>query len=127
MTNADPVHYLVVPRFVACAVMMLALSVFAVLVATATGMVMGRYGFGIPYRTFLNLRMVDWPDLIVGTWKALAYGVAIPIIASHAGLAAKGGSEGVGWATTRAVVNASFAVIVLDLILSGIGYLVFPP
>ena len=36
---------------------------------------------------------------------------------------ARGGSEGVGTATTRAVIGSSFAVIVLDFILSGIGYL----
>lgn len=122
MSNADPVDYLVKPRFVACASMLLVLTVFGVLVATLTGMLMGYYGFGIPPDTFLNLRLVGWRDIVVGAWKAFAYGCAIPIIASHAGLNATGGSEGVGWATTRAVVNASFAVIVLDLLISGFSY-----
>ena len=46
-------------------------------------------------------------------------------VAGHAGLTAIGGSAGVGWATTRAVVNTSFAVIVLDFILSGVGFVFF--
>jgi hypothetical protein len=46
-----------------------------------------------------------------------------PGVSGYCGLSARGGSEGVGWATTRAVIGSSFAVIVLDFILSGIGYL----
>ncbi len=125
MSNADPIVHLVVPRTVACTVMVLMLSIYGTVVATTTGMVMGEAAFGINYRTFLSLRLVVGSDLIVGCSKALAYGLAIPVIAAHAGLSATGGSAGVGWATTRAVVNASFAVVVLDFLLSGIGFLVF--
>jgi phospholipid/cholesterol/gamma-HCH transport system permease protein len=118
MTNADPVSYLIVPRFLACGVCVLVLTVFGVCVAVLSGMLMGKVGFGIAFDTFLNLRLVQWEDVISGGAKALAYGTAIPIIAGHAGLSATGGSEGVGSATTRAVVNSSFAVIVLDLAIS---------
>ena len=48
-----------------------------------------------------------------------------PGVAGQAGLSASGGSAGVGWATTRAVVNSSFAVVLLDFIISGVGYSVF--
>ena len=64
-------------------------------------------------------------NLIIFSLKALAYGITIPIIASQAGLAAFGGSEGVGTATTMAVVNASLAVTILDFVLSGVGYIFF--
>jgi phospholipid/cholesterol/gamma-HCH transport system permease protein len=59
--------------------------------------------------------------------KALAYGAAIPIVSAQRGLTTFGGSEGVGSATTNAVVHSSLAIIVLDLILSVFGYAVFPP
>ena len=52
---------------------------------------------------------------------------ATVIISAHAGLTAFGGSEGVGSATTRAVVGSSLAVIVLNFIISGTGYVVFGP
>ena len=50
--------------------------------------------------------------------KAVAYGAAIPIVAGFCGLRARGSSEGVGWATTAAVIGGSFAVIVLDFVIS---------
>ncbi len=124
MSNADPVDYLVVPRFLACGSMLIALTAYAVLIATVTGMLMGYLGFGISTGTFLNMSLVGWRDITVGCTKALAYGFTIPIMASHAGLGATGGSEGVGWATTRAVVNSSFAVIILDVLISGLAYVV---
>jgi phospholipid/cholesterol/gamma-HCH transport system permease protein len=47
-------------------------------------------------------------------------------VSAHSGLTTHGGSEGVGWATTRAVVNSSLAVIMLNLLVSTIGFIVFP-
>lgn len=124
MCNADPVKYLVVPRTVACAVMMVMLAIYSVLVSYLAGMVIGKLAFDIPFDTFININLVEGADIVVGLSKAFAYGMAIPIIAGHSGLYATGGSEGVGWATTRAVVNTSFAVIVLDLIISSVGYFI---
>lgn len=122
MCNADPVNYLVVPRFLASGLMMICLSIYAVLVGETTGMLTGLAGFGIHPLTFLSIQLVEKADIISGLSKAFAYGCAIPLIAGQAGLEASGGSEGVGWATTRSVVNASFAVILLDFIISGLVF-----
>jgi len=93
---------------------------------TITGlMVIAKAAFDIPYQTFLNLTLVGPKDVVIGMTKALFYGLAIPVIAGQAGLQATGGSAGVGWATTRAVVNTSFAVIVIDFFLSGFFFAVF--
>ncbi|MBM4387375.1 MAG: ABC transporter permease [Deltaproteobacteria bacterium] len=125
MCNTDPVEYIIVPKFLSCLIMTIALSIFAVIVAVIAGMLMAYIGFDINPNTFLNLRFTDYGDMITGLWKALFYGAAIPIIAAESGLRAKGGSEGVGWATTRAVVNTSFAVIVLDFLIGTLGYYIF--
>lgn len=125
MCNADPITYLIVPRTLACGLMMVMLAIYATLVATLSGMVCADLAFGVNQRTFLSLQLVEWDDLIVGGSKAISYGLAIPVIAGHAGLNASGGSEGVGWATTKAVVNTSFAVIVIDFIITSIGYVMF--
>lgn len=124
MNNADPVQYLVVPRFMASVVMTLSLSVVAIVVSYSTGMWVAFVVFEVNPATFFNMSMLQWGDLIVFTMKSLAYGIAVPIIASEAGLSAFGGSEGVGWATTKSVVNASLAITFLDFLLSGFGYLV---
>lgn len=125
MCNADPVVYLLVPRTVASTIMVLVLSIYGAVVATVSGMLIGESAFGIHPQTFLSLQLVSADDLVVGAAKCLAYGLTIPILAGHAGLSATGGSAGVGWATTRAVVETSFAVVVLDFLLSGLGFLVF--
>lgn len=125
MCAADPVDYLVKPRFIASLVMTLILVVCASSVAVGTGMLTAQAYFDISPRTFFNLDRVGFPDLSVGFAKCLAYGAAIPVISSQAGLSTFGGSEGVGAATTRAVVNSSLAVVIMNFFISGTGYLIF--
>jgi phospholipid/cholesterol/gamma-HCH transport system permease protein len=95
-------------------------------VALAAGMLTANMQFDVSYSTFMNFTFVKFGDLVVCVMKAVAYGAAVPLVSSHRGLSTYGGSEGVGWATTSAVVHSSLAVIILDLILSIFGYFVFP-
>lgn len=125
MSAADPVDYLVKPRFIASLVMTLILVVCASSVAVGTGILTAGTYFDISPRTFLNFQRVGASDLVVGLTKCAAYGAAIPIISAQAGLSTYGGSAGVGSATTRAVVNSSLAVVVMNFFISGAGYLVF--
>jgi phospholipid/cholesterol/gamma-HCH transport system permease protein len=127
MSGAQPVDYLVVPRLIASVVMTTALSFWALFVALAAGTFAANSQFDLNASTFLNFSFVSIGDYIVMTMKALAYGIAIPIVSCQRGLTTFGGSEGVGWATTNAVVHSSVAIILLDLILSVFGYLVLPP
>jgi phospholipid/cholesterol/gamma-HCH transport system permease protein len=126
MSAADPIDYLVKPRFIAGVLMTTVLIVWAGGIATLSGLLTGWAMFDLQPRTFFNLSLVDVGDLTIGLSKCVAYGAAIPIVSAHSGLTTHGGSEGVGWATTRAVVNSSLAVIILNMILSAIGFLVFP-
>ncbi len=125
MCAADPIDYLIVPRFIASIVMTMMLVTIAACVAFTTGMFTGQAFFDINPNTFINLRLVDAGDLTIGLSKCVAYGAAIPVVSGYCGLSTFGGSEGVGWATTRAVVNSSLAVIMLNFFISGAGYLIF--
>jgi phospholipid/cholesterol/gamma-HCH transport system permease protein len=125
MCATDPIDYLIRPRFLACLSMFAALVVIAATVAFLSGMWTAHAFFGINPRTFANVSMVSIGDLTIGLTKCLAYGAAIPVISGYCGLSAFGGSEGVGAATTRAVVNSSLAVIMLNFVISGAGYLIF--
>jgi phospholipid/cholesterol/gamma-HCH transport system permease protein len=124
MCGADPVNYLIVPRFLATTVMMLVLAIWAVLVSHMAGMMTAHFGFKVAFETYLQIHLVTASDVATGCVKALSYGMAIPIIAGWCGLVTSGGSEGVGWATTKAVVSTSFAVIILNLVISSLAYLV---
>ena len=125
MCAADPIDYLVKPRFVASVIMTLFLVIVASGVAFGSGMITGQVFFQINPRTFTSFAVVDGGDLTIGIVKCIAYGAAIPIVSGHCGLSTYGGSEGVGNATTRAVVNSSLTVIVLDFCISTVGFLVF--
>lgn len=125
MSAADPIDYLIKPRFVASIVMTTALIIWSAAVAFTAGMITAYVFFDVAPRTFANVALVDIGDLSIGLAKCVAYGAAIPIVSGHSGLAAHGGSEGVGWATTRAVVNTSLAVIILNLIISTAGLMIF--
>jgi phospholipid/cholesterol/gamma-HCH transport system permease protein len=122
MCGVDPVDYLVVPRFIAHIIMSIVISVFAVCVAMAVGTLTAQLSFHVNPRTFFILDKVQSGDVILGLMKCIAYGAAIPVVSSYCGLSARGGSQGVGAATTRAVIGSSFAVLLLDFILSGLGY-----
>ena len=125
MSGVMPIDYLIVPRFVACIAMTVVLSVFGTAVSWAAGGLTGYYSFDINPRIFFDLAMVEPAHAVLGLCKAVCYGAAIPIVAGWCGLRAKGSSEGVGAATTAAVIGSSFAVLLLDFILSAIGLVVF--
>jgi phospholipid/cholesterol/gamma-HCH transport system permease protein len=125
MCAADPIDFLIVPRFIASMVMTVVLIVWAGLVAFCAGAGTAYVAFDVPLRTFFNMALVDWGDVTTGLTKCVAYGAAIPIVSGYCGLSTFGGSEGVGWATTRAVVNSSLAIIILNAFISTAGLLVF--
>jgi phospholipid/cholesterol/gamma-HCH transport system permease protein len=126
MNAANPVDYLVAPKLVASVIMGTVVLLWSGAVALLAGMVTANMVFDVHYHTFLNFSMVTRTDAILGLLKCLTYGGAIAIVSAHCGLQAFGGSEGVGRATTRAVVGSCFAIIVLNLIISGAGYFLLP-
>ena len=125
MCAADPIDYLIKPRFIASLIMTTVLCVWSAAVAYTTGMLTAYAMFDVNPQTFSNLLLVDWADVFTGLSKCIAYGAAIPIVSGHAGLATFGGSEGVGAATTRAVVNSSLAVIMHNLVISATSFMLF--
>ncbi|MDB4974440.1 MAG: hypothetical protein JWN48_2781 [Myxococcaceae bacterium] len=127
MSGAQPIEYLVVPRFIAGLVMSVALSFWSLFISLIAGTFAANAVFDLNITTFVNFNLVGMGDYIVFMLKASTFGAAIPIISAQRGLTTFGGSEGVGWATTNAVVHSSLAIIILDLILSVLGYIVFPP
>ena len=118
MSGVLPVDYLLVPRFVASLVMTVVLSIVGGAIMVGAGALTAYLSFGVNPRTFLDLDALLPRHLALGLLKAACYGAAIPIVAGFCGLRARGSSEGVGRATTAAVVGGSFAVIALDFGLS---------
>ncbi len=118
MSGVQPIDYLIAPRFVASVIMTLLLSVIGGLVMFGAGGLTAEHSFGVNPEIFYDFTQVRPRHVILMCIKAVAYGAAIPVVAGFCGLRARGSSEGVGWATTAAVIGGSFSVIVLDFIIS---------
>ena len=121
LSGITPTSYLIAPRLVACLCMGVILTVIAIVIAFTAGGISAYSVFGLNPTVFFDASMVRTYDVVIGAIKALSYSMAIPIISGFCGLEARGGSEGVGTATTSAVIGSSFAVLLLDFIISGIG------
>lgn len=118
MSGVLPIDYLIAPRFIASLVMTLMLATLGSVVMFSAGGLTAQYSFGVNLKLFFDVSLLEPHHLLMFIVKAVAYGAAIPIIAGFCGLRARGSSEGVGWATTAAVIGSSFGVIVLDFIIS---------
>ncbi len=121
LSGVEPIELLVLPRLIAATAAGVALAILGTAIAYFVGMFVAWFGFSVLPDTYLSLRFVREGDLIVGITKSLVFGFTVPLISCACGFEADEGSEGVGRATTRAVVISSFAVILLDAIISYIG------
>jgi len=118
MNGVLPIDYLIVPRFLASLVMTLALVVVGSAAMYLAGGLTAHYSFSVNPHIFFDLSALRMRHVALLLVKSLAYGAAIPIVAGFCGLRARGSSEGVGWATTAAVIGSSFTVLALDFVLS---------
>jgi phospholipid/cholesterol/gamma-HCH transport system permease protein len=116
----DPVEHLVMPRFVAGAVMAPVLTIFANFIALAGGWLVAVLSIGITTQVYLDgLRFhFHTKDLMGGVIKSVFFGIIIATSGCFHGFAAEGGAEGVGRATTRTVVAAAVMILIFDYIVS---------
>lgn len=120
----NPVAYLVVPRFVACVLMVPVLAFYGYVIGTGGGYAVATLGAGISHFTYMNSVEVltTVSDVVFGMVKAMVFGGIIALIACYEGMHAKSGAEGVGQATTRSVVMAIIFIFVCNYLLSVILY-----
>jgi phospholipid/cholesterol/gamma-HCH transport system permease protein len=126
MSAADPVEYLIVPRFIASCLMGTVILLIGCAIAFGVGSVVAWAQFHVNPHNYFKFNGITWGDGMLCLIKCLTFGGAMAIVSGQRGLRTFGGSEGVGKATTEAVVGSLFVIILLDLILSIIGYWVFP-
>ncbi|MFT3773300.1 MAG: ABC transporter permease [Minicystis sp.] len=126
--GADPIKKLVVPRLLASIVVMPVLGAFALVLGFAGAMMITSAQFGIPPGFFLrtSLGSVNFADYFSGMYKCPFFGAIIALVGCHFGIITRGGTEGVGQATTRTVVVISIAILIADFFLTKLSILIFP-
>ncbi|MGH7177420.1 MAG: MlaE family ABC transporter permease, partial [Tepidisphaeraceae bacterium] len=119
-----PVRFLVVPRVIATTVMLVGLAVVSDLMGVAGGMLTSKFFLGIGFLQYTNhtFEIVKVKDFVTGLFKAGVFGAIISSLACYLGLGVTGGAEGVGAATTRTVVLTIVALILVDLMFTGVFY-----
>ena len=115
--GTDPVQKLVTPRMIATAVMLPCLTVIDDFVGMVGGWVMAKILFGLPTRQYWTStwQALVWNDVGQGLLKPFIFSFAVSLIGCFYGLRASGGTQGVGRATTQAMVWASVVIFILDL------------
>ena len=116
----DPVHYLVVPRVWAGTIMLPLLVVMANGVGILGGYIVAVVLMGANPVTYTerSFQFMDLNDVFSGLIKAAVFGFLLAAIGCQQGFYTRGGAEGVGRATTSAVVVASIAILVADFFLT---------
>ncbi|HTA41494.1 MAG TPA: ABC transporter permease [Bryobacteraceae bacterium] len=120
--GTDPVQKLVVPRVIATAVMLPVLTVVDDFVGMVGGWILSNYLFGLPTRQYWtnSWQALVWNDVGQGLLKPFIFSFAVSLIGCFYGLRATGGTQGVGRATTQAMVWASITIFILDFFLGKI-------
>lgn len=121
----DPLRFVVVPKMWAMIVCMPLLTMMANFFGILGGTFIGLVSLDIPAAVFLNqvFSALFLKDLLIGLVKSASFAWLITIIAVYHGLNFSGGAEGVGRATTAAVVSSLFGIIVLDAFWGLVFYL----
>jgi phospholipid/cholesterol/gamma-HCH transport system permease protein len=116
----NPVKYLVVPRFISGIIMLPALVVVTDIVGILGGYFVTVTLLNASSRTYMKATwdFLEAQDIYSGLVKAAVFGGAFTLISCYKGFYAKGGAEGVGRATTGAVVYSSMAILISDYFLS---------
>jgi phospholipid/cholesterol/gamma-HCH transport system permease protein len=120
--GTDPVQKLVTPRLIATCVMLPLLTIIADFVGMIGGWVIAVGRLNLTSRQYWTTvwRALEWNDVAQGLLKPLAFAFVISLIGCYYGLRTSGGTQGVGRATTQAVVAASVMVFVLTFFITQI-------
>ncbi len=130
--GANPVQYLVVPRFFACLLMIPLLTGVADIVGVLAGWVFSVEALGIDTFHYWHhvQKFTTAYDVLSGLCKSAVFGMAIAIISCHRGFRSSGGAEGVGRAATEAFVFSFVSILIIDFLMgvfiNKLYYLIWP-
>ncbi len=118
--GVNPIQFLVVPRLLACILLIPMLTILADFMGVIGGAFISTQHFGIEphqYWTQSQQKIGMW-DIMTGLFKSCVFGAAIAIISCHKGFHSTGGAEGVGKAATESFVRSFVAILIIDFFLA---------
>lgn len=136
--GTDPIKKLVTPRLIAGVVMVPVLTIIADLIGIVGGLIVAVFRIGVASDVYMRgvwdvlarsgfLFGIFPRDFVSGLGKPVVFGAIITLTGCYYGLNAEGGTEGVGRATTRAVVTASVLILATDYFMTQLFLTIVPP
>ena len=122
--STNPFKYLVAPRIIAGILVLPLLVLFGDVIGIFGGYVIGVYKLGFNPANYINstLQELQAIDITTGVVKACVFGFIISLMGCYNGYKSKGGAQGVGEATTNAVVSASILILIFNYIITEVFF-----
>ena len=122
--STNPYKYLVVPRILAGVITMPLLVLIADIIGILGGYIVGVYLLDYNPSSYLHQTWValKTPDVVSGLIKAAVFGFVVTLMGCYHGYHSRGGAQGVGSATTNAVVSSSILILLMDYLLTSVFF-----
>jgi phospholipid/cholesterol/gamma-HCH transport system permease protein len=122
--STNPFKYLVAPRLIAGITMLPLLVIVADVIGVLGGFIVSIYDFGFNPTTYLKSTWdnLDPTGFVSGLVKAAVFGFLVALMGTYHGYHSKGGAQGVGQATTNAVVSASILLLLFNFIITALFF-----
>jgi len=120
--STNPYKYLIEPRVLAGTLMLPLLVLLADIIGVFGGFLVSVYrlDFNAAHYIHQTWKYLEISDVTCGLWKAAMFGFIIVLMGCYNGFNSRGGAQGVGAATTNAVVSASILILISNYLLTGI-------
>lgn len=120
--STNPYKYLIAPRLIAGTLMLPLLVLVADIIGVFGGFLVCVYTLDFNAANYISQtwHYLEFRDVTSGLWKAADFGFIITMMGCYQGFNSKGGAQGVGAATTHAVVSASILILISNYLLTGI-------
>jgi len=122
--STNPFKYLIAPRIIAGVIALPILVMIGNVIGVFGGYIVGVYKLGFNPANYINttINELSYLDIVPGLVKGLVFGFIITLMGCYNGYKSKGGAQGVGEATTNAVVSASIIVLIFNYIITEIFF-----
>lgn len=122
--STNPYKYLITPRIVAAVIVLPLLVLIGDVIGIFGGYVVGVYQLGFNPANYIKSTIdnLEALDITTGVVKAAVFGFIIAVMGCYNGFKSKGGAQGVGEATTNAVVSSSILILIFNYIITGMFF-----
>ncbi|MBN1356258.1 ABC transporter permease [bacterium] len=120
----NPVHYLIVPRFIASMIMLPVMTMLADGLGIAGGYLVATRVYQLNSVVYIrsSFNFLEYEDVYSGLIKSAVFGIIIAIVGCYKGFYTMGGAEGVGRSTTSAVVVSMMLILIIDYFMGALFF-----